>query len=73
MKMRGRDGTIIFNAMGNKLKSYDELPKVLKDEIATNYPTYNVPPPGDDTRKNATTWTEFKKWIDAKRAAAPKP
>jgi hypothetical protein len=28
-----------------------------------------VPPPGDDLRKNATTWTEFKKWIDAKRAA----
>ena len=69
MKMRARDGIIIFNAMGNKLKSYDVLPKILKDEIAANYPTYNVPPPGDDLRKNATTWTEFKKWIDAKRAA----
>lgn len=69
MKMRARDGIIIFNAMGNKLKRYDALPKILKDEIAANYPTYNVPPPGDDLRKNATTWTEFKKWIDAKRAA----
>ena len=69
MKMRGRLGQLVFNAMGNKLKSYDELPKVLKDEIAANYPTYTAPPPGDDARPNATTWTVFKGVVDAKRAA----
>jgi hypothetical protein len=68
MKMRGRQGQMVFNAMGNKLKSYDELPKVLKDEIALNYPTYTAPPPGDDARPNATTWTEFKKLVDEQRA-----
>jgi hypothetical protein len=73
MKMRGRQGQMVFNAMGNKLKSYDELPKVIKDEIALNYPIYTAPPAGDDTRPNATTWTEFKKLIDGQRAAAPKP
>ena len=72
MKMRGRQGGMVFNAMGNKLKSYDELPKVLKDEIALNYPTYTAPPPGDDARPNATTWTEVKKLIDAQRTAAGK-
>ncbi len=60
MKQRGRQGQLVFNAMGAKLKSFDELPAVLKTEIATNYPTYTAPPPGDDTRPNATTWTVFK-------------
>lgn len=73
MKMRGRQGQLVFNAMGNKLKSYDELPQVLKDEIALNYPAYTAPPPGDDTRPNETTWTVFKKWIAAKGGATAKP
>jgi len=68
MKMRGRQGQMVFNAMGNKLKSYDELPKVLKDEIALNHPTYTAPPPSDDARPNETTWTVFKKLIDEQRA-----
>ncbi len=70
MKMRGRQGQLVFNAMGNKLKRFDELPAVLKDEIALNYPAYTAPPPGDDARPNATTWTEFKKRVDAERAAS---
>jgi hypothetical protein len=68
MKMRGRLGNLVFNAMGNKLKSFDELPAVLKDEIALNYPAYTAPPPTDDARPNATTWTEYKKYLDSKRA-----
>lgn len=71
MKMRGRDGGIVINAMGTKLKSFDELPAVLKTEIAANYPAYTAPPPGDDQRPNETTWTVFKKRIDAERANAP--
>lgn len=67
MKMRGRQGQIVFNAMGAKLKSYDELPKTIKDEIALNHPEYNAPPPADDPRPNATTWTVFKAMIDAER------
>ncbi len=70
MKMRGRQGQMVFNAMGNKLKSYEELPKVLKDEIALNYPAYTAPPPTDDSRPNATTWTVFKQWAEDKREPA---
>lgn len=73
MKMRGRQGQIVFNAMGTKLKSYEELPKVLKDEIAANYPIYTQAPPADDARPNETTWTVFKKWADEKRKTASEP
>lgn len=69
MKQRGRQGQMVFNAMGSKLNSYDDLPKLMKDEIAANYPIWTAPPPGDDPRPNATTWTVFKARIDAERAA----
>lgn len=69
MMMEGRDGQMVFNAVGTKLKSFDELPAVMKNEIATNYKDYVAPPPVDDARPNETTWTVFKKAIDAKRAA----
>jgi hypothetical protein len=70
MKQRGRQGLMIFNAVGSKVKSFDELPAVMRDEIAKNYPIYTAPPPGDDARPNATTWTVFKAQVDAERAAA---
>lgn len=69
MKMRGRQGQIVFNAMGAKIKSYDDLPKLMKDEIAANYPEYASAPPADDARPNATTWTVVKKKIDEERKA----
>ena len=40
----------------------------MKREIATKYLGYNTPPPVDDNRPNATTWTVFKKKIEAQRA-----
>lgn len=75
MKMRGRQGQLVFNAVGTKIDSFDALPKILKDEIAANYPSYNQAPPVDDARPNETTWTVFKKWADERRgnaAAAPR-
>jgi hypothetical protein len=73
MKMRGRLGNLVFNAMGTKLKTYDELPALLKTEIAANYPAWVAAPPVDDNRPNETSWTVFKKWLDAKKPAAPAP
>ena len=69
LQMQGREGQMVFNAMGTKVANFDALPAVIKDEIALNYPIWNAPPPADDSRPNATTWTVFKKQIDAKRAA----
>lgn len=71
MKMRGRQGQLVFNAVGTKLDSFDALPAVLKDEIAANYPAYTAAPPTDDARPNETTWTAFRKWIDARPKAPP--
>lgn len=73
MKMRGRLGNLVFNAMGTKLKNYDELPAVLKTEIAASYPAWTSAPPVDDKRPNETSWTVFKKWLDAKAPPAPAP
>ena len=67
MKMRGRQGQLVFNAMGAKVKSYEEVPAVIRNEVAANYPEYASPPPADDMRPNETTWTVFKKLIDEQR------
>lgn len=70
MRMRSRQGAMIFNAVGSKLRGdYGELPELLRNEIAANYPEYVAPPPADDARPNATTWTVFRQRIDALRAA----
>lgn len=68
MEMGGRPGQMVFNAMGRKLPGgFEQLPDVLKDEIRANYPIYENAPPKDDTRRNETTWTKFRKLTDAKR------
>ncbi len=59
MKMHGRQGLIYFHAAGVKLDSWDELPDVLKNEIAAHYPEYTDPPPLDDARPNVTSWTYY--------------
>lgn len=64
MEMNGREGMMYFNAQGGKLGSWDELPQLLKDQIAANYPDYTNAPPLGDTRKNETSWTYFKKIFD---------
>ncbi len=71
MKMRGRPGQLVFNAVGTKLDRFDALPTLVKDEIALNYPAYNQPPPVNDTRPNETTWTVFKKWVAERQKTAP--
>lgn len=63
MEMNGREGLFYVNTAGRMLKKHSDLPQRVKDEIAKNYPEYNVPPPTDDTRPNETSWTYFKKKV----------
>ncbi|WP_448579174.1 DUF1838 family protein [Thermaurantiacus sp.] len=70
MEMGSRPGALVFNATGQVVEGVEALPLVLKDQIARRYPEYRVPPPADDARPNATTWTEFRKFIEAERARA---
>lgn len=65
MEMGSRPGLMVTNAMGQKLRSFDELPAVLKTEIATNFPIFRSPPPLDDARPNETSWTYFRKLKEA--------
>lgn len=70
MKMGDRAGMMIFNATGQMLNGFDELPEVMKAEIRTNYPAYVAPPPGDDTRPNETSWTYFQKIVGKPKTEA---
>lgn len=66
MEMNGRAGMLYFNAMGRKLENYDQLPELMKAEIAEHYPDYTAPPSLDDERRNETSWTYMKKIIDSR-------
>lgn len=63
MEMGDRAGMIYIHAAGRKIDGWEELPAVIKDEIAAKYPEYRTPPPLDDTRPNETSWTYFKKMV----------
>ena len=67
MKMRGRAGNLYFNGAGRKLDSYAELPAGMRAAIEARGPIYKEPPPVDDQRPNETSWTYFKKHIEAAR------
>ncbi len=68
MEMGSRPGMMYFNAVGSKLESWNELSQTMQREIRTNYPAFREPPPANDKRPNETSWTYFKKVLDARRA-----
>ena len=60
MNMQGREGVVYMHTAGRKIENLDDLSDSMKAEIETNYPKYMTPPPGDDSRKNMTSWQYFK-------------
>ena len=60
MKMNGREGMFWVHTAGRKLDNWDELPDVMKNEIAKHYPEYVAPPPTGDSRSNVTSWKYYK-------------
>ncbi len=73
MKMGGRDGLLVHYMGGLRIDSYAQLPAWMRTEVEANYPAFATAPPTDDTRPNQTSWTVFKDYIDAQRAARPAP
>ena len=65
MEMGDRPGILYFHTAGRKLASYKEISEAMKAEIAKNYPLYTQPPPLNDTRRNETSWTYFRKMIES--------
>lgn len=60
MNMQGREGIIYMHTAGRKVDNFDDVGDTMKAEIKKNYPKYMTPPPGDDSRKNMTSWQYFK-------------
>lgn len=73
MEMGSRPGMVYVNATGARVKSIDDLPAVLREEIATRHPEYAAPPPLDDARRNETSWTYYKRIMEERRKAASAP
>ncbi|MCB1596309.1 MAG: DUF1838 domain-containing protein [Gammaproteobacteria bacterium] len=67
MEMGDRAGMLYFHTAGRKLDKLDDLSATMKAEINSNYAEYRNPPPLDDQRPNETSWTYFKKQIDARK------
>jgi hypothetical protein len=67
MEMGDRAGLLYFHTAGRKLDSWDDLSPTMKAEIDRYFPDYRNPPPLDDQRPNETSWTYFKKVIDARK------
>ena len=65
MEMGDRPGILYFHTAGRKLASYNEISEAMKAEIAKSYPLYTQPPPLNDTRRNETSWTYFRKMIES--------
>ena len=68
MEMGDRVGMLIATTTGRRMKDFDELPDVVRNEILEHFPEYTEAPPLDDDRPNDTTWTITKRAIDARRA-----
>lgn len=66
LEMGDRAGIMVFNASGFSTFDKDRIPARLVQILDERYPEYWTPPPLDDSRPNETSWTVFKKYIDAK-------
>ena len=68
MGMGDRAGMLVYSTRGRKLATWDELPAVLRDEIASRVPRYRHAPACVLPGKNETSWTYFARHVAAYRA-----
>lgn len=71
MRMGDRPGVIIFHTAGMRLNSWDEMPEEVKEEVRTNWPTFQTAPSPDDARPSMTSWDQFKRWQEEKKKKKP--
>ena len=65
LEMGDRPGLMIFNATGFSTFDKSLIPDRLRTILDERYPLYWTPPPLDDERPNETSWTVFKKFLEA--------
>lgn len=67
MKMGDRTGLMVFTTTGFSTFDAGKVPAKLWAIVDARYPQYRQPPPTDDARPNETTWTVFRKTIEARQ------
>jgi hypothetical protein len=72
MRMGGRDGVIYMHTAGRKLLRWEDVSELMRNEVATHYPTYRNPPPGDDARPNVTSWGYFRAVREGRETPPPR-
>ena len=65
-KMGDRAGVMVFNASGFSTFDKSKVPARLVEILDERYPLYWEPPELGDSRPNETSWTVFKKRVDAR-------
>ena len=65
MKMGDRAGQLIYSASGLKVNGFNDLPKLLQDEINTRVPLYKNAPKAPVYGEDMTSWKYFKKHFEA--------
>ncbi len=53
------------SAIGDRIAGVDELAEPLRSIVHERYPQYLTPPPFGDTSPNETSWTVFRRYLDA--------
>lgn len=66
MGMGRRTGGLVYQTRGYKVKSWDALPKQMRDFVMNNFPEFKHAPDAN-TAENETSWTYFKKLKSAKK------
>ncbi|MDE0128539.1 MAG: DUF1838 family protein [Gammaproteobacteria bacterium] len=66
MEMGSRSGKMYFHAGGKKVGDYENVPADFRAVIEEHFPLYLHAPPMDDDRPNETSWTYFRKVMEAR-------
>jgi hypothetical protein len=68
MQMGSKPGLMVVNATGFSSWDRNDIPEPLMSVLKERYPSYFEPPPADDSRPNETSWTVFRKHVEATAA-----
>ncbi len=63
MAMGDRPGEVLVHAAGVRVEQWEEVPQPLRGVVESRFPTFRTPPPLDDARPNASSWSEFARQV----------
>jgi hypothetical protein len=60
MKMGSAEGVLVVHAAGLQLAGLEQVPAVMRDEIAARYPAFAAPPPAGEARESMNPWSLYR-------------